>query len=277
MPLVLQVSRQTWYTFPGYLKNDPIKTDRNMAVKKGYDRHYSKWFLHDVLCAITTYDLIRNKDRVCVALSGGKDSTTLLYILWYLKSYSHVSFDLSALHIRTGNYDTGVLRTLCDDLGIPYTEESLELQQDIPAKSICYVCSRLKRGAISGILKGQGIRKIAYGHHASDVAETFFMNIVKNRKLGSFSPKVEYEDNDMVIIRPMVYLDEPLIEKIHRHAGLPVLHYRCPYEKTNIRKDFKEAVGRLDSLFAIQGFSRLLVDSLENIDVTNIWENVEGR
>jgi len=254
-----------------------LKTDRNMAVKKGYDKHYGKWFLHDVLRAITTYDLIREGERVCVALSGGKDSTTLLYILWYLKSYSHMTFDLSALHIRTERYDTYVLRALCDDLGISYIEESLDLQQDIPAKSICYVCSRLKRGAISDVLKGQEIRKIAYGHHASDVAETFFMNIVKNRKLGSFSPRVEYEDNDMVIIRPMVYLDEPLIEKIHSHAGLPVLHYQCPYEAQNIRKDFKEAVGKLDTVFNIQGVPRLLVDSLENIDVTNIWENMKGR
>jgi len=188
-----------------------------------------------------------------------------------------MTFDLSALHIRTERYDTYVLRALCDDLGISYIEESLDLQQDIPAKSICYVCSRLKRGAISDVLKGQEIRKIAYGHHASDVAETFFMNIVKNRKLGSFSPRVEYEDNDMVIIRPMVYLDEPLIEKIHSHAGLPVLHYQCPYEAQNIRKDFKEAVGKLDTVFNIQGVPRLLVDSLENIDVTNIWENMKGR
>jgi tRNA 2-thiocytidine biosynthesis protein TtcA len=248
-----------------------------MAVKKGYDRNYGKWFLNDVLRAITTYDLIRDGDRVCVALSGGKDSTTLLYILWYLKSYSHTTFDLSALHIRTENYNTGVLRSLCEDLAIPYIEESLVLQHELPGKSICYVCSRLKRGAISDILKGQGIRKIAYGHHADDVAETFFMNIAQNRKLGSFSPKVEFEDNDMVIIRPLVYLDEPLIERIHRHAGLPVLHYRCPYEAENIRKDFRKAIGKLDSLFDMQGFSRLLVDSLENIDDTNVWENVKGR
>lgn len=247
-----------------------------MAVKKGYNKHYGKWFLSDVLRAISTYDLIRAGDKVCVALSGGKDSITLLYILWYLNAYSHVKFDLCALHIRTDDYDTAVLGALCNELGITYLEGCLSLAHPAPDKGVCYVCSRLKRGAISDILKDRGIRKIAYGHHADDVAETFFMNIVENRKLGSFSPKVEYDDNDMVIIRPMVYLEEQLITRIHRHAGLPVLAYTCPHEEENIRKDFKKALRKLDTLFDTQGFSRQLVGALENVDFTNIWENLKG-
>ena len=247
-----------------------------MNITKGYDKNYGKWFLTDVLRAITAYDLIREGERVCVALSGGKDSTALLYILWYLGAYSHLKFDLSALHIRTDDYDTSVLADLCRELRITYHETSLNLKQGAPDRSICYVCSRLKRGAISDILKEQGIKKIAYGHHADDVTETFFMNIVQNRKLGSFSPRVEYDNNDMIIIRPMVYLDEQRIVTIHRHAGLPVLAYTCPHEKQHIRKNFKKAVGKLDSLFDTQGFSRQLVGALEHIDFTNIWENLKG-
>ena len=248
-----------------------------MDIKKRYDKCYGKWFVTDVLRAITTYDLIRDRERICVALSGGKDSITLLYILWYLSAYSHLRFDLCALHIRTDEYDTSVLEALCEELDITYLEGSLSLAEPSPSKSICYVCSRLKRGAISDMLKEQGIRKIAYGHHADDVAETFFMNIVENKKLGSFSPRVEYDNNDMVIIRPMVYLEEQLITRIHRHAGLPVLDYRCPYETKNIRKDFKKALRELDSLFDTQGFSRQLVSALENVDFTNIWENLKGH
>ena len=245
-----------------------------MNITKDYDKNYSKWFLTDVLRAITAYDLIRDGEKGCVALSGGKDSTALLYILWYLNAYSHITFDLSALHVKTDEYDTSVLGDLCRELGITYHETSLKHKQRALGKSICYVCSRLKRGAISDILKDQGIKKIAYGHHADDVTETFFMNIVQNRKLGSFSPRVEYDNNDMIIIRPMIYLDEQRIASIHQHAGLPVLAYTCPHEEENIRKGFKKAVGRLDALFCVEGFSKRLVHALENIDRIHIWGNL---
>jgi tRNA 2-thiocytidine biosynthesis protein TtcA len=243
-----------------------------MNIKKGYDKNYGKWFAGDVLRAVNTYSLIHDGESICVALSGGKDSITLLYILWYLNIYSHMQFNLSALHIKTDRYDTSVLKDLCEEFNISYFEESLCLEQAAPDKSICYVCSRLKRGAISDILKEQGISKIAYGHHANDVAETFFMNMVVNRKLGSFSPRVQYIDNDMVIIRPMIYLDEQTIINIHKHAELPILSYQCPYEQTNIRKDFKKAVEKLDVIFDARDFSKRLVSALENIDETNIWE-----
>jgi tRNA 2-thiocytidine biosynthesis protein TtcA len=246
-----------------------------MNIKKGYNKNYGKWFAGDVLRAINTYSLIQDGEKICVALSGGKDSITLLYILWYLNTYSHLNFNLSAVHIKTDQYDTSVLKDLCEEFNVAYSEHSLCLERAAPDKSVCYVCSRLKRGAMSDILKELGISKIAYGHHANDVAETFFMNMLVNGKLGSFSPRVEYTDNDMVIIRPMIYLDEKVINDIHKHTGLPILSYKCPYEQTNIRKDFKKAVEKLELIFNARDFSKRLVGALENIDATNIWENLK--
>lgn len=155
-----------------------------------------------------------------------------------------------------------------------YYEEGLDFREEPPEKSICSVCSRLRRGAISRILEQEAMRKIAYGHHADDVSETFFMNMVNNRRLGSFSPRVEYADNPMIVIRPMIYLDAKRIERIHRYAGLPVLSYECPYVKDNLRQEFRKAMPGLDELFHTTGFSRILVDALENIDKTNVWEDL---
>jgi len=245
-----------------------------MDIRKGYDRNFGKWFASDVLRAVSGYGLIEQGEKVCVALSGGRDSVALLYILWYLNAYSNLRFDLSAVHIKTDRYDTSLLADYCADLGVHYIEEGLDLKEETPDKSICSVCSRLRRGAISRILEKEGTRKIAYGHHADDVAETFFMNIVHNRRLGSFSPRVEYADNPMIVIRPMIYLDAKRIERIHRYAGLPVLSYECPYVKDNLRQEFRKAMPGLDELFHTTGFSRILVDALENIDKTNVWEDL---
>jgi tRNA(Ile)-lysidine synthase TilS/MesJ len=215
--------------------------------------------------------MIDDGEHICVALSGGKDSATLAYILTYLARFSHLNFSLSALHIKTGEYDTGILKALSDRLDIQYLEDRITPQPADAEQSLCYTCSRLKRGAMSRLLAQQGIRKIAYGHHADDVAETFLMNMVQNRKLGSFSPKVEVPESDMVIIRPMVYLQEVTIQRIHKLLNLPVLNWHCPHAETNIRDHYKQAVSQLGNLFHTSDFSRKLVDSLENIDTTNFW------
>jgi len=236
-----------------------------------FNKNYGKWFVSDVLHAIQKYALIESGERVCVALSGGRDSTTLLGILYYLKEFSHLSFDLSAVHIKTEAYDTMVLAQFCDSLGIEYFEETLRPTSSGKPVNTCYMCSRLKRGALSSLIERQGIQNVAYGHHAGDVAETFFMNIVLHRKLGSFSPRVEYSDNSMVIIRPLVYLDQPRIHAIHKQMGLPRLEYRCKLADRNIRATFRQALGAMDNIFQTRDFSSRLVESLENIDYTNIW------
>ena len=243
-----------------------------------FQKNYQKWFGKDVLRAIKRYGLIETGEKVCVALSGGKDSMTLLFILQYLRRFSYLDFDLSAVHIKIGEYETEVLKAVCERFEIPYLEDRLRLGQHAPEKSICYLCARLKRGAISNVLRQYGIQKAAYGHHADDVAETFLMNLVQNRKLGSFSPKVECANNPMILIRPMIYLEEATIQRIHWHVGLPVLDAPCPYVHENIRWQYKQSIQQLNAIFRTNAFSKHVVAALENLDETNIWSHlVEKR
>ncbi|MBT4267070.1 MAG: tRNA 2-thiocytidine biosynthesis protein TtcA [Deltaproteobacteria bacterium] len=240
-----------------------------------YNRNFSKWFAKDVLRAIKKYHMIREGDTVHVALSGGKDSMTLLYILSYLRQFSYLQFELEALHVKTTDYDTTVMQAYCRNLGVPYLEAVLRKGPDPEEDQPCYICSRLKRGALSELLKQQRESRVAYGHHADDAAETFLMNMIQNRKLGSFSPRVSVAGHPMVIIRPMIYLAEETIRRLHAYASLPLLDYRCPHEATGLRKEFKERVAGLDAYFNTTGFSRRVVDAIENIDRTNIWSDVE--
>jgi tRNA(Ile)-lysidine synthase TilS/MesJ len=243
-------------------------------IRKDQDSSYGKWFLTDVIRAIENYSLINDGEEVCVALSGGRDSVTLLYILWYLRRYSHLDFGLRAVHVRTDEYDTGILKRLCDDLGVGYLETRLKADLHSCPKAPCPLCAAFKRGAMLGTLEGSGVTKVAFGHHADDVAETLLMNIVHNRKLGSFTPKVEVPEGGMVIIRPMVYLDSPLVRRLHNHLRLPVLSYTCPYGEKGAREVMRSAIARFEGQLELREFSRMVVGALENVDCSSLWSSV---
>ena len=221
--------------------------------------------------------MIETGETVCVALSGGKDSITLLYILDYLRRLTSLKFNIIAAHIRTDPYDTSMIRQFCIQMGIDYYESDLEKREAIPSnEKICSICSRLKRGALSKLLSRLGIRKAAFGHHSDDAAETLFMNIIESKKLGSFSPKVELPDRNMIIIRPLIYLPEKRIRKIHKHAFLPLLKYDCPFAKNNNRSSYKKMLEDFRKDLGIDDFSSRVVGALENIDHSNMWENVSN-
>ncbi len=237
-----------------------------------FNRNHAKWFVSPVLRAIRRYALIEPGERVCVGLSGGKDSVTLLYILSYLRRYSRLGFELSALHVRVAaEYDTTPLADYCRELEVPYLETALEmLRRDVRPK-VCSICARLKRGAAARALTPHGIRKLAYGHHADDVAETLLLNILQNKKLGSFSPRVSVEGAPLILIRPMVYLEERTVAAIHRHLGLPHLDMPCPYARHNLRQRYKTSLQYLAVSLGIRSVSRHVVDALERVDAADLW------
>lgn len=126
-----------------------------LAVDLQYNKNHAKWFVTPALRAIHTYGLIQEGDQVCVGLSGGKDSVTLLYILSYLRRYSHLKYDLSAIHVRTSaDYDTTLLRDYCDTLETPYIETALDVPGEVATEKVCSICARLKRGAAARALEG---------------------------------------------------------------------------------------------------------------------------
>ncbi len=231
-----------------------------------FDKNFGKWFINDVLRAIKKFKLITENDIISVALSGGKDSTTLLYILAYLKKYSDLSFSFTAAHIRIADYDTSKLRDYCRSLDVEYYENKLSSENENTIEN-CYICSRLKRGALSALLTKNEIFKVAYGHHATDVAETFLMNIMENKKLATLTPKVQIPDSNMIIIRPMIYLEEERIAKIHSHLDLPNFDIPCPYKLSTNRDKYKALIQSIDregSHFALKVVEALRSGSLKD-------------
>jgi tRNA(Ile)-lysidine synthase TilS/MesJ len=103
------------------------------------------------------------------------------------------------------------------------------------------------------------------------------MNIVYNRKLGSFGPREEVPEGNIVIIRPFVYLDGPLIKRLHTHFRLPSLFYECPYADKGARASARKAIVRIEEQIEMKDFSRMVVSALENIDTTSLWQDVQRK
>ena len=241
-------------------------------------KSYSEKFAKPLLKAIKKYKMISEGQNIAVGLSGGKDSITLLYLLAWLQKYSHLDFNLSAIHINTyGNSQNQLLQQFCDDLNIKLFTQELKNPTDIPRKSICSICARLKRGAMHEICDREKITAIAFGHHATDIAETLFMNMLINKKLGSFSPIVEIPNSELKIIRPMIYLTESKIIALHKEFELPIPENKCPFEQKNQRPKYKELLQNISESLSIKDAELNIVSSLENIDESNLYSNVMGE
>ena len=238
-------------------------------------KKYSESFGKPMLRAIKNYGMIKDGDRIAVGLSGGKDSIVLLYLLAWLKKFSHLEFDLSAIHINTfGNHDNQILQKLCEDLNIKFFLEHLQRPNDLPPKSICSACARLKRGAMRKICEVNRISTLAFGHHATDAAETLLMNMLINKKLGSFCPVVSIPDSNIKIIRPMIYLTENKIINLNKEFELPIAEHHCPYEDQNQRNKYKSLLKSISDNSGIPDPELQIVGALENIDTSNLYSQV---
>ena len=240
-----------------------------------FSKNYSESFAKPILKAIKNYRMIKQGDKIAVGLSGGKDSIVLLYLLAWLQKYSHLNFELFAIHINTfGNHNNEMLQFLCDDLHIKLFTQSLKSVDNLPSKSICSACARLKRGAMRIICEKEAISSIAFGHHATDVAETLLMNMIINKKLGSFCPVVKVPNSSVKIIRPMIYLTEKRITTLQKDFELPTAEYKCPYEDKNQRLKYKLALQNLSKELDIPNIELNMLSSLENIDDSNLYSKI---
>jgi tRNA 2-thiocytidine biosynthesis protein TtcA len=193
--------------------------------------------------AIGDYGMIAEGDRVMVCLSGGKDSYTLLDILLSLQRSAPIQFELVAVNLdqKQPNFPANVLPDYLTALGVPFhiieQDTYSVVKRVIPeGKTMCGLCSRLRRGALYRFAAENGVTKIALGHHRDDIVETLFLNMFFGGKLKAMPPKLLSEDRRHVVIRPLAYVEERAIARYAAAREFPIIPCTLCGSQTNLQR-----------------------------------------
>ncbi len=180
--------------------------------------------------AIADYSMIADGDRIMVCLSGGKDSYTMLDLLLSLQRSAPVRFELVAVNLdqKQPGFPAEVLPGWAAQLGVPFeglTQDTYSVvKRVIPeGRTLCGLCSRLRRGALYRHAAENGFTKIALGHHRDDIVETLFLNMFFGGTLKAMPPKLLSEDRRHILIRPLAYVPEALIARYATARQFPII------------------------------------------------------
>jgi tRNA 2-thiocytidine biosynthesis protein TtcA len=187
--------------------------------------------------AIGDFGLIEDQDRILVALSGGKDSWTLLHALRHLQRKAPVQFELAAITIHPGGhvFDCGPMGRLLDERKIRHFVVQGNIVEVVnenltPGTNPCSFCSRLRRGMLYSYAAREGWNKIALGHHLDDFVETLLLNLFFNGAIKAMAPMLLADDGKNTVIRPLVYVREEMTRECARNMEVPILGCSCTYQ-----------------------------------------------
>jgi len=255
------------------------KIERSIITK--YRKHLWSKFIK----AIKDYNLIEDGDRIAVAVSGGKDSTIMAKLFQELHRHGNRNFELEFIAMDPGYHESikSLLLDNCQQLNIPIHlfESNIfnivdEIAQDYP----CYMCAKMRRGALYSKAQQLGCNKLALGHHFNDVIETTLLNMFYAGSFKTMLPKLKAAHFEgLELIRPLYYVEEQFIEKFTQEHGIWPLNCACMVAAERIankRYEIKDAIAELKKKFP--NVDKLIMRSTQNVNMECIlgWQK-EGK
>jgi tRNA 2-thiocytidine biosynthesis protein TtcA len=228
--------------------------------------------------AIADFNMIGSGDRVMVCVSGGKDSYGLLDVLLKLRQRAPIDFDIVAVNLdqKQPGYPAQVLPDYLKSLGV----EFVIAQQDtysvvkrlVPeGKTMCSLCSRLRRGVLYRLAGELGATRIALGHHRDDILETFFLNLFFGGKLKAMPPKLGSDDGKHVVIRPLAYVKEKDLARYAEVRAFPIIPCElCGSQENLQRKQVKQLLRQWEREFP--GRVETVFNSLQRVTLSHLLD-----
>jgi tRNA 2-thiocytidine biosynthesis protein TtcA len=215
--------------------------------------------------AIGDFGMIEDGDKVMVCVSGGKDSYAMLDILMKLRERAPINFDIVAVNLdqKQPNFPAEILPSSLKSLGVQFHIEEQDtysiVKRVIPeGKTTCGLCSRLRRGILYRVADELGATKIALGHHRDDILETLMLNMFYAGKLKGMPPKLRSDDGKHIVIRPLAYVPEKLLERYAQDMNFPIIPCDLCGSQPNLQRQVmkemlrdweKKYPGRVENLF----------------------------
>ncbi len=264
----------------------PLSERKPLAdIERSIIKTYRKPIWSKFTKAIKEFELVSEGDRIAVAVSGGKDSLLMAKLFQELQKHGVSKFELEFISMDPGYYETNrqLLKSNCEYLDIPnHTFESgiFDIVDKIANDYPCYMCARMRRGALYAKSQALGCNKLALGHHFDDVIETTLLNLFYAGSIKTMRPKLKSKNfNGLELIRPMCYIHEEDIKRFTVQSGLSPLNCGCVVaaQKTSSKRhEVKELVKTLKKIHPDVDSS--IFRALQNVNLNSIlgWRK-EGK
>ena len=254
-----------------------------IEIERSLIKTYRKHIWSKFIKAIKEYELIEDGDKIAVAISGGKDSLLMAKLFQELYRYGNQNFELEFIAMDPGYHPE--IRTLleenCEYLGIPvevYETDVFKVADKIAGDYPCYMCARMRRGALYGKAQELGCNKLALGHHFNDVIETTMLNLLCTGSIKTMMPKLKAQNfEDMELIRPLYLIEEEYIKRFIQNSGIWPLNCACMVAAKKIgnkRFEIKDLIESLKPTFANVDVN--IFRALENVNMDGVIGWKEG-
>jgi len=201
--------------------------------------------------ALWTYAMVPEDGKLAVALSGGKDSLTLLVLLHAVSGRGFPPLELTAIHVQGeftcgAGVDLALLKNICEQLSVPLIVKESHMKRE---ELECYSCSRARRSLLFTATKEAGATTLAFGHHRDDHAQTLMMNLLHKGEFAGNLPQLEMVDYGVTVIRPLIYIAEDQIRTFAKEAGFARITCQCPVGQRSVRKKVDALIDELELHF----------------------------
>ena len=225
------------------------------------------------------YRMIEDGDRVCIGVSGGKDSLLLMEAMKLYQRFCYTRFDVCAVMLDLGlrQQDTSAIEAYAARIGMDFTVIHTDIGKVVfeyrQERSPCALCAKLRRGALNTAAVERGCNKVALGHNREDVLETLFMSMLYEGRINTFAPVTHLSRRNVTVIRPLIFLPEKYALSVARQRELPILPPNCDIAGQSRREDARQLLQHLATL--VPDIEQKLLHALIHTETYGLWDRMK--